>query len=248
MVRIFSFFILLFVLPSSIFAKVSTMEKNALLDIYNCTNGRAWTITWDLSSPVYSWYGVGIKEDKIVSLELFDNHLTGILPSSLGDLKYLKTLNLAFNNIGGNIPESIVLLRRLTVLRLGRNKLSGEIPENIGNMILLERFELGGNELEGKIPKTLAKIYTLKALDLSGNRLTGEIPWRITTLPNLDLLQIQDNNLDKSQISHLRNKNINMAVFEYDGNLDKTIHTDIERFIIKTDTRMVDVGFEDAND
>ena len=107
---------------------------------------------------------------------------------------------------------------------------------------------MGGNELEGEIPKTLGKIHTLKALDLSGNSLTGEVPNIITTLPNLDLLQIQDNNLDELQILSLRNKNVNMAVFDYDGKPVKTIHPDIKSFFIKTDTRMVGTGFEDAND
>lgn len=51
-------------------ADVSVAEKNALIQLYNATNGANWTSKWDLNAPVSSWYGVKIQDDKVVAVEL----------------------------------------------------------------------------------------------------------------------------------------------------------------------------------
>ena len=100
-------------------------EKNALIDLYESTNGANWKNTWDLSSKVSNWNGVVIENNHVVSITLFNNNLEGTLPNSIGNLENLKLLNLAFNNIEGNLPVGICQLQHLQVLRLGKNKLSG---------------------------------------------------------------------------------------------------------------------------
>ena len=74
-------------------ADVSVSEKNALVKLYDATNGSNWTTKWDLKTPVSAWYGVKIQDDKVVSIQLPNNNLVGELPSEISDLLYLKSLN-----------------------------------------------------------------------------------------------------------------------------------------------------------
>ena len=99
--------ILILSLPFMMKADVSVAEKNALIQLYNATNGANWTSKWDLKSPVSSWYGVKLQADKVVSIDLQKNNLVGTLPASIGDLKSLELLNLSFNKLSGSIPASI---------------------------------------------------------------------------------------------------------------------------------------------
>src|SRR6476661_8144923 len=98
--------LLLFVLGTSIsaLANVSPSEKNALIKLYNATNGKQWTTKWDLSQPVENWSGVKVANDKVISIDLSNNNLTGTLPSEIGNLSNLQQLNLFRNSITGEIP------------------------------------------------------------------------------------------------------------------------------------------------
>ena len=75
------------------FANVSYSEKEALISIYNSTQGNHWNNTWDLESPIESWYGVTVEDGKVIELNLFMNNLQGNLPESIGQLVYLKKIN-----------------------------------------------------------------------------------------------------------------------------------------------------------
>ena len=72
------------------FGSVSTEEKEALQALYNSTNGNLWRTTWDLEKPVQEWYGVVVKDDKVIELNLEFNNLRGELPEELGNLVHLK--------------------------------------------------------------------------------------------------------------------------------------------------------------
>jgi hypothetical protein len=67
----------------SAFAEVSKTEREALVKLYKSTNGAKWIKTWDLKSPVSTWFGVEVKDDKVVSLKLMNNNLSGQLPEEL---------------------------------------------------------------------------------------------------------------------------------------------------------------------
>ncbi len=123
-------------------AEVSVSEKSALVKLYNSTNGANWTSKWDLNAPVSSWYGVGVQEDKVVSVQLPNNNLVGVLPSEISNLVHLKNLNLYKNAISGMIPSSIGEMKSLETLNLSFNKLSGSIPDSICAASSLKKVEL----------------------------------------------------------------------------------------------------------
>ncbi|HSN47426.1 MAG TPA: hypothetical protein VLR29_01570, partial [Flavobacterium sp.] len=130
-------------------ADVSVSEKNALIKLYNATNGAGWTSKWDLKTPVSSWYGVGLLADKVISVQLPNNNLVGVLPSEISDLIYLEDFNLYRNSISGVIPSTIGQMKRLVSLNLSFNKLSGSLPSSIGDASSLKSIELFLNGFSG---------------------------------------------------------------------------------------------------
>nr|MBP6374102.1 Two component regulator three Y domain protein [Flavobacterium sp.] len=154
--------LLVLLTTANLFAAVSTKEKEALVSLYQATNGSQWTHTWDLTSPVHTWFGVVIKNDKVVSLDLSNNHLVGTLPEAITELVHLQKLNLFRNEVAGVIPASISNLKDLKYLNLSFNKLGGTIPSQLRDLTNLQSVELFMNELTGAIPTQIGNLKQLK--------------------------------------------------------------------------------------
>ena len=56
------------------FANISTQEKDALVALYNATQGDNWTQSWDLNADVTTWQGLTIKDDKVIEIDLSFNY------------------------------------------------------------------------------------------------------------------------------------------------------------------------------
>ena len=100
-----------FLVTAHSFANVSSTDKDALIALYNATNGAEWNSSWDLNAPVNSWYGVKLESDRVVEINLQFNNLNGMLPQEIGNLTSLKVLNLGFNKLKGNLPTSLQNLK-----------------------------------------------------------------------------------------------------------------------------------------
>ena len=120
----------------SMFANISSSDKEVLVKLYKATNGNEWINKWDLSSSVATWYGVKLQNGKVVSINLSNNNLTGEIPGEIVKLKSLQELNLYKNNISGAIPSDIGNLSELRILNLSFNKLSGNIPNSVCKMVI----------------------------------------------------------------------------------------------------------------
>jgi len=131
-----------FLLLATILAKgqVSVEERQALIDLYNSTDGDNWKNTlandkpWlinDPLSPVSDWYGISISGGKVSRLSLGKNNLNGTLPATLGDLSGLRFLVLNGNNLSGNLIPEIFLIPNILNISIGGNKFSGSIPREI---------------------------------------------------------------------------------------------------------------------
>ncbi|XP_062201766.1 receptor kinase-like protein Xa21 [Phragmites australis] len=154
-------------------------------------------------------------------LVLGSNHITGTIPSVIGDLVELSILYLDNNMLTGPIPASIGKIRNLFALNLSKNRFYGKVPTSLGNLDQLTELYLQENNLSGIIPADLAGCKKLLALnlssntlcgpipeelfgklnqlslglDLSNNQLTHSIPYEIGNLINLGSLNISNNNI-----------------------------------------------------
>ncbi|WMV07083.1 hypothetical protein MTR67_000468 [Solanum verrucosum] len=86
-------------------------------------------------------------------IDLSRNRFEGHIPSIIGDLIGLRTLNLSHNHLEGIIPASLHQLSVLESLDLSSNKISGEIPQQLASLKSLEVLNLSHNHLVGCIPK-----------------------------------------------------------------------------------------------
>ncbi|KAF8020790.1 hypothetical protein BT93_G1269 [Corymbia citriodora subsp. variegata] len=137
------------------------------------------------------------------------NHISGTLPSGIGNLINLETLEMSGNSISGNIPSEIGKLNKMSVMALGRNNFSGHIPESIGNLRMLIELYLEDNNLQGSIPSSLGNCQKLLLLDLARNNLSGNIPQEIVGLSSLSIyLNLSQNILTGSlprEVEKLKN-------------------------------------------
>ena len=104
--------------------------KSALLG----TKTTEYQLNWAANTPIANWKGVGIENDRVVSLDLSTGHkvrkkqLRGTLPSGIGSLTALEKLDLGRNSLTGALPAELGQLPKLKVLILKRNKFSGAFP------------------------------------------------------------------------------------------------------------------------
>ncbi len=171
-------------------------DREALVALYNATNGSGWTdkTNWLSDRPLGEWYGVTANaQDRVTRLVLDNNNLTGAIPSELGNLASLEVLALWYNNLTGTIPAELGDLANLQSLFLSHNNLTGAIPSELGNLANLETLVISHNNLTGAIPSELGNLANLETLVISHNNLTGAIPSELGNLANLTGLYLEDN-------------------------------------------------------
>jgi Leucine-rich repeat (LRR) protein len=169
------------------------VERDALIALYNGTNGGGWTNNtgWNTDADYCSWYGVTCDgSGSVTYLWLDDNQLSGTIPSELGNLSNLWSLYLDHNQLNGPIPSELGSLSNLRDLILGSNQFSGPIPAELGNLSNLQRLFLDQNQLNGPIPAELGNLSNLQYLILSSNQLSGPIPSELANLSSLVTLDL----------------------------------------------------------
>lgn len=124
------------ILPMSAHKLGARSDRDALIALYNATNGDGWTMksNWCTDVEISQWYGVTTRNGRVVQLDLKTNNLTGTLPVEIGNLTELQYLNFGGNAITGTIPPECGRLTKLVMLGLYQNQLSGEIPQELQNI------------------------------------------------------------------------------------------------------------------
>lgn len=193
-------------------ASVSSAEHNALVDLYNGTNGAGWAnkTNWLVAADECTWFGVTCDPAHTVvqMVALATNNLNGTMPASLGNLASLQNLNLTYNRLSGSIPLQLGNLKNLRGLFLYFNQLSGSIPPQLGSMSSMQGLYLDDNQLSGSIPPELASLTGLQNLFLYNNQLSGSIPAQLGSLTLLLVLELRNNQLTGSippELGNLKN-------------------------------------------
>ena len=103
-------------------------KSSLLLDPFNALSD------WSPNHTFCNWTGVicSSHRQRVVSLNLTGMGLLGPISPSLGNLSFLRLLDLRNNSFEGHIPYQLGRLHRLRVLRLSINNLEGRIPSSLG--------------------------------------------------------------------------------------------------------------------
>ncbi|KAK9116170.1 hypothetical protein Sjap_015117 [Stephania japonica] len=112
------------------------------------------------------------RNSSLERLNLMENQITGILPSSIGNLKNLKSLIVLNNHINGTIPRGIRELSQLIYLDLSSNFFEGAVSEShFTNLAKLEILYLSSTSKKSLILQVSsnwnAAFTNLGILDLS---------------------------------------------------------------------------------
>lgn len=189
--------------------EIPQAECQALVDLYNSTNGPGWTSKtgWLQTNTPCSWYNVTCNNAtprRVATISLSSNNLIGTIPDSIVILN-LQGLFLSNNNISGSIPANIGQMTNLSVLYLNDNRMSSGIPASMGNLTELRHLQLKGNLFSGSIPSQLGNLNNLLNLGLDSNRLSGDIPDSIGQLTQLITLHLANNQLTGTVPASLAN-------------------------------------------
>jgi LRR receptor-like serine/threonine-protein kinase FLS2 len=168
--------------------------------------GNLWLLEWlnlvennltiDSSTPELNIFSSLSNLAHLRVLDLSNNLLNDILPSSIGNLSAsLQSLEVSNCNIKGIIPIEIGNLSNLMDLSLGINELVGPIPTTVGRLHKLQALFLDDNKLEGPIPSELCHLENLYEMHFSGNELSGPIPTWLNNLTFLRYLYLDSNQL-----------------------------------------------------
>jgi len=181
--------------------EIPTVECNALVALYNSTNGSGWNnkTGWLANNTPCLWHGVTCAGGtNVTGINLSSNGLSGSIPADLGSLVSLTSLNLVGNNLSGSIPFELASLVNLTYLDLNCNQLSGNIPPELGNLTNLTYLDLSCNHFNGSIPSQLGSLAKLTYLDLISNQFSGAIPTQLGNLTRLTVFGLGNNELSGS--------------------------------------------------
>ncbi|RWR91196.1 LRR.XII-like protein [Cinnamomum micranthum f. kanehirae] len=154
--------------------------------------------SWNDSLHFCMWSGVTCSRrhpQRVTALNLMSQNLVGYLSPHIGNLSFLRVIELSNNSFQGQIPQEISRLRRLRNLHLANNSFNGDIPGNLSQCSELEKLSLNGNNLAGKIPSEIGSLSKLMWLDLYINHLIGHIPPSLGNLSALTALDISFNDL-----------------------------------------------------
>ncbi len=177
-------------------------DCTVLESLYDATGGASWTDDdkWKTSDPVGQWSGVTVIGDRVASLILTNNNLSGAIPD-LSHLSGLQILYLDNNSLSGTIPDLNSLSGTITAsdfptslyyLHLNDNDLSGTIPD-LSSLANLYTLYLNNNKLSGEINASYLPT-TLYHLILNDNSLSGTIP-DLSGFSNLYFLYLNNNSL-----------------------------------------------------
>ncbi|MGB1251762.1 MAG: leucine-rich repeat domain-containing protein, partial [Candidatus Promineifilaceae bacterium] len=171
----------------TVVSEIPETECDALVALYNDTDGDNWTNStdWLQTNTPCSWYGITCTNNRIYEITLASNNLQGGVSSGFANLSSLQILNLGSNQLT-TVPD-FSGFSSLKNLRLSENKLT-TVP-NFSSPSSLQVIHLYDNQLT-TVPD-FSGLSSLTSLSLSHNQLTT-VP-DLSGLSSLQVLNLRNN-------------------------------------------------------
>ncbi|CAN6459436.1 unnamed protein product [Victoria cruziana] len=131
-------------------------------------------------------------------LKLFMNNFSGQLPMRLGRNSPLELLDVSSNRFEGNLPPDLCYMKKLEMLIVFDNQFSGELPEGVALCSSMQRIRIQSNRFVGTIPPAFWALSRVNFLELSHNNFEGSISPQIAGARSLTQLLISGNNFSGS--------------------------------------------------
>ena len=170
-------------------------------------------LNWSARAPLKHWRAVtlGGTPQRVIGLDFSDTResvkvfdartwrwapgqpftrewtLRGVIPTQLGNLTALETLDLGDNKLTGAVPAGLGNLTALTSLDLSDNSLTGAVPTELGSLTALTSLDLSDNSLSGNLPEALDAITALTWVRVAGNAFTRCAPYGLWAAASHDL-------------------------------------------------------------
>ncbi|KAL1533968.1 receptor protein kinase-like protein ZAR1 [Salvia divinorum] len=137
-------------------------------------------ISWsELEATPCRWAGIVCDgaHRRVISVSLPSKNLTGYIPSEIGALSFLASLDLSHNFFSGPLPQQIATLQSLVHFDISSNNFNGSLLHGLSNLTHLQgTLNLSYNSFSGEIPASFGKFPVMVSLDFRCNNLTGKIP------------------------------------------------------------------------
>ena len=187
-------------------AAVPQLERDALLDFYNATNGPHWFVTNNWNGPPgteCTWTQVSCDDAglHVVGIDLgidvgYNKGIVGTVPASIRNLTHLNTLDLSYNRLSGPMPE-LTGWTSLRSLDLSYNAFTGSLPSLTG-VPDIERLNFSFNlEIRGPLPSFDGTPNLVEFRAAGPGGLTGTIP-PLGALTHLSVFDVAGNFLEGS--------------------------------------------------
>jgi len=238
------------------------VQRYVLMTFFFSLSGEIWRDKKGFGSKMHecSWMRLICEDFEVVEIRMATNNLRGQLPTELGLLQNLVSIDLRFNKLTGSIPPQVGHLKSLQNLFLGHNQLSsmsdsfftnnslqhftiynntleGTLNTNIGKMRQLKLLNLGENEFSGTIPSELQNLKDIEDFRVVNTKIHGTVPSFLGEFPSLKILRLHENKLTGTLPSILGNlsqlKEIFLSVNKLTGTIPDSLYqlTEIESFI-----------------
>ncbi|CAA0809798.1 LRR receptor-like serine/threonine-protein kinase EFR [Striga hermonthica] len=193
----------------------ATTDQNALVKYKTSITSdpyRLLATNWstDTNSSVCQWIGVscGTKhKNRVTGLNISGFGLGGTLSPHLGNLTFLRYLDISYNTFAGPIPSELSRLSRLRSIYLSSNNFTGSTPQELSRLQGLQMLFLHNNQLTGSIPRGIFSLASIRIMRISNNYLSGMLPSddMCNNLPNLITLSVSFNQLEGRIPSNIGN-------------------------------------------
>ena len=190
--------------------RCSDAERAALFRAGAQLGGSAdWMVRagWGEAADCCEWKGVSCAGGRgVESISLSKERLQGTLPTELGALAHLTSLDVNENaGLSGTLPTELAAAPKLTHLYAFGAHLSGTLPLALGGAHALQELELSHCRISGTLPGALPA--SLRFIFLESNRISGVVPSSLGQLRRLRELELSHNRLSGSlpgRVAHLR--------------------------------------------